>query len=229
MSYLLDAQVSEQIPTPGVYHSYNGKVYYGGREVMRISDALIRTSRNVATYPQVGTRYAIPYYRQLTVAGSLRKAFINLFEMAMAIGIPIDEPNHIPGNVYSGDGLYAPGSTPMATIKRIINDEEMQLGHYGALSDDGLPKNSYPIKTTMEFTINEEGLSTIAPNLEAQSDPLANPDVTPLGDPYVQSIIAYGIMIDIAQVSMGGGGDLITSGPIDWIGETWRFKSSVPI
>ena len=56
MSFLLDSKVSEQVPTPGVYHSYNGKVYFGGREILRISDALIRTSRNVATYPQVDTR-----------------------------------------------------------------------------------------------------------------------------------------------------------------------------
>lgn len=224
MSLMLDDLAPEQVPLTGVFQSFNGSVFLGDFEIFRVSDAIIRTSNNPATYPEVGSRYPIPYRRQTTVAGNMRRAFVNLFEWALAIGIPANDANYVAGMVYEANELSPGATTPLKTISNQLLAGVNPLGNEGATKATfNRPVNYYPIKTTMEFEINKDEI--ITDNVSA-TQVNAGGAVTALTakSSYLQSMKVFGVMIDTMQLSIGAAGELITSGPFDWVGEAYRYK-----
>ena len=67
-------------------------------------------------------------------------------------------------------------------------------------------KNFYPVKTVLELEVNyKDGIPVNE------------------GSSVVQVAKVDGVMINTASLRIGRGGELIRSGPIDWIGETIEF------
>jgi len=185
----LDAATVMGIPSTGVYHSFNGKIYFGGLPIIRVSRANFTISNNPDLYPEVGRREATPYVKEFDVRGSFTRAYVNGAEWRLALGRKPSE-EFDPGKVYA---------------KGIGNElaDLLKDSHENSFSR----VNTYPIKTIMKCEINMiDGV---------MQDNNAN------GYALIGSI--NGVMIDAATLTIGRGGDVITSGPIDWIGETVFF------
>lgn len=209
----IEGIVPEKQPVPGLFHSSNGHIFFGGHELLKVQDAVLRTSQGGARYPSIGTKYQQPYRTLTTVTGSIRQALLNFYTFAFAIGLPAnqDTNRYLVGEILES----ADGTTPIPVMTLI--DEILQkstgnrpgnLGNYY-----GLPKNHYPIKTTAEFVINEDLLPS--------SDPAAT-DLTDVRY-YREKLKVWGIMINTHQITVRTGGDVIMAGPFEWIGETYRM------
>lgn len=210
----IEGLVPEKQPVPGLYHSSNGHILFGGHELLKVQDAVLRTSQGGARFPSVGTKYQQPYRTLSTVSGSIRQALLNFYTFALAIGLPADQDTtkYLVGEILES----ADGTTPMPVMTLI--DEILQkstgnrpgnLGNY-----NGFPRNHYPIKTTGEFVINEDLLPSIDP---------ASVDLTQVKY-YREKIKVWGIMINTHQISVRTGGDVIMAGPFEWIGETYKMS-----
>lgn len=210
---LLDQAVPEAIPAPGVWHSYNGRVLLGGYEIFRVSEAMFLISNGANTYYEIGSRYGIPYRGATLVSYSFRRAFVNLYETVLAIGRQ-PTSKFIPGRAYTGADLIGKDE-----LMNII-DSEMKSGKRIGAYNSGpytptsspfdRPSNHYPIKTTCQFIVNPDGV---------HSD--ANDDFS---NAYEQQLTIYGVMLDVLQLNIGGGGELITLSPIEGIAEQSKIE-----
>jgi len=209
MSSQLSALTLEGLPATGVYQSFNGRVYIGGKEIIRISNAVVRILRNPAKYAEVGTRYGTPYYRETRVAFSLTQAFVNFFPLIMSLGFPVSD-DFVPGEIYTELGT--------GTSHSLLNLLQTVANPHGSKTNGGLnsdrPANYYPVHTDAEFVVNKDGV--------VSGDYLTVDDVNKdLSSPiaYEQAMLVKNAILDIGQIQIGAGGDLITSGPIDALGE----------
>ncbi len=186
---ILDTSTVMGLPTTGVYHSFNGKIYFGGLPIIRVSRANFNVSNNPDLYPEVGRREATTYVREFDVRGAFTRAYVNGAEWRLALG---RKPSSVfnPGLVYEVDG-----ENELADLLQDIHDN----------SFDNV--NTYPIKTKVKCDINLiDGIPS-----------------TTVGGYGLVGIID-GVMIDAATLTVGRAGDLITSGPINWVGETVDFS-----
>lgn len=209
--------VPEGIPAPGVYHSNNGAIYLGGERLFRVSSAFLRIMQGSAMYMEIGSKFGIPYPTLRTVAGNISKAFTNLYDMFLTIGLPVDfSKNFIPGAIYDSSGKFG-------DINKIIEDVITALESGKAHSKfstglpDGRPANSYPIKTTAEFHINEDKVASTTKDFTTSNILTSN-------DNYTHIIKVDGVLINLNSLALGTGAEIVTSGPIDFIGENYDFS-----
>jgi hypothetical protein len=83
------------VPAPGVYISANGRVSIFDNddppkeyELLRIQRAMIRISNNVAGYAQTGSQTVITYANDMSVSGSISRAYMNFTAFRLVNGIP---------------------------------------------------------------------------------------------------------------------------------------------
>lgn len=216
ISYL-DAKVLESIPVVGVFVSANARIYLGGHEIIRAQSATVRVTVTTAKYPEIGTRYSTPYRKETRCGFSLQRAFVNFFEMALSLGLPVSS-GYIPGQRYTDDeGVDGDMLTPL-------------LKKFGDSYGDGQegnnrPMNHYPIKTNAFFEINKDGIiSGSVPDVLESAGTKTGSQESP--EAYKLGIEIEGAIIDTGSISIGSAGDLIMSGPIDAIGERafWTVK-----
>ena len=181
------------LPSTRVYHSFNGKIYLGGLPIIRVSRANFTISNNPDLYPEVGRREATPYVREFDVRGSYTRAYINGAEWRLAIGL---QPGA--GGVFNPGSIYT-GQDMADLFDAVASD---------TWSNERGDRNTYPVKTDASLDIN-------------MIDRVPVEGTT--GDGKALQATIIGIMIDAATLTVGRGGDLITSGPIDWIGEKVSF------
>lgn len=214
--------VPEAIPIPGVYHSNNGLVELGGNQLLRVSDAFLRISQGSAIYPEVGSKYAIPYRTLITVTGSIRRSFCNFYEFLIACGFPANSNEiigFIPGATHDDVLKTNPSLSNLLTQAGVWLEGTggKKMGKFGTALPDGRPENHYPIKTTIRFLINKDKVISAPGNVN-------NEDLLKASDRYTHEIVAYGVLIDATQLSVGTGGEIVSSGPFSWVGETYEFN-----
>lgn len=178
------------LPSTGVYHSFNGKIYFGGLPIIRVSRANFTVSNNPNLYAEVGRREATPYVREFDVRGSFTRAYVNGAEWRLMIGRK-PSTDFDPGKEY-----VIGGTNELADL--------LQDSHSNSFNT----VNTYPIKTQIRCEIN-----MIDGVLQDNG-----------GNGYGLIGIVYGVLIDAATLTVGRGGDLITSGPINWTGEQVDFS-----
>ena len=203
MSQLMPA---EGIPNTQVFQSFNGKIYVGGYPIIRISRATFTISNMVDIYYEVGRREGTPYPREFDVRGSFTRAYVNGAEWKLAIGLkPKQIGDFDPGKTYGPDVDEFGGS---------LDTLESLLGELDKYDNSLNGFNTYPIKTNISMDVNS--VDNIPMN-----DGKQNMD----GHKIVADF--FGVMIDAATLVLGGPGDIIISGPIDWIGESAKFRAEV--
>ena len=185
-----DAATAMGLPSTGVYHSFNGKIYFGGLPIIRVSRANFAISNNPDLYPEVGRREATAYVREFDVRGSFTRAYVNGAEWRLVLG---RKPSEIfdPGKVYE-----IGGENELADL--LVDSHENSFNKV----------NTYPIKTKVKCEIN-------------MIDGIIQENAS---NGYALIGVIDGVMIDAATLTIGRGGDIITNGPIDWIGETVDFS-----
>lgn len=200
MSQLMPA---EGIPNTQVFQSFNGKIYVAGYPIIRISRATFTISNMVDIYYEVGRREGTVYPREFDVRGSFTRAYVNGAEWKLGIGL---KPRQI-GSFDPGK-TYGPSSDEFGKQLDPIEDLLGQLDGYDNSLED---YNTYPIKTNITMDVNSK--DNIPMNDGTQN----------LND---QKIVAdfFGVMIDAATIVLGGPGDIIISGPINWVGERAQFR-----
>ena len=131
-----DAATRMGLPTTGVYHSFNGKIYFGGLPIIRVSRANFTISNNPDLYPEVGRREATPYVREFDVRGSFTRAYVNGAEWRLALG---RKPSAIfdPGKEYK-----IGGDNELKDLLADVHDNSFTT------------VNTYPIKTELRCEIN---------------------------------------------------------------------------
>ena len=200
MSQLMPA---EGVPNTGVFQSFNGKIYVAGYPIIRISRATFTVSNMVDVYYEVGRRQGIPYPREFDVRGSFTRAYVNGAEWKLAIGL---KPKQI-GDFDPGK-TYGPATDEIGAQLDPIDSLLAQFNGYDNTLED---MNTYPIKTEISMDVNSvDGVP--------MNDGTQNLD----GHKIIADI--SGVIIDTAAIVMGGPSDIIISGPIDWIGETIKFR-----
>jgi hypothetical protein len=213
------SSVPEAVPLPGVYHSNNGTVELGGYEILRISDAFVRISQGGSLYREISSRYPIPYRTLTTVSGSIRRAFGNLYEFVLAMGFPANTDYFKVGAQYDNDTKLADLLNKAGEI--LTGAGKNILGYQGQALPDGRPANQYPIKTVCKFLVNKDKLLSGSGSFP---NGVIDPDSDLIGATrYTHEVIAQGILIDTAQITVGTGGEIVTSGPIDFVGETYEW------
>lgn len=183
----LDSKSVMGLPTTGVYHSFNGKIYFAGLPIIRISRANFIISNNPDLYAEVGRREATPYVREFDIRGSFTRAYVNGCEWRLALGKK-PSAEFDPGKIYTDDD----------DLGDLLKDSHSN-------SFDGV--NTYPIKTKVKCDIN-----------------MIDGIMQETGTGYSMVGIIDGVMIDAATLTIGRAGDLIVSGPINWVGETVDFS-----
>lgn len=200
----------EGVPTTQVFQSFNGKIYVGGYPIIRISRATFTISNMVDIYYEVGEREGLVYPREFDVRGSFTRAYVNGAEWKLAIGLsPLitattTKPVFDPGKIYIDDDL--------AALLDSLDAYDNSLETY----------NTYPIKTNISMDVNSvDNVPTTVtiPTEETPSSPI----------PYKVVADFFGVMIDAATIVVGGPGDIIISGPIDWVGESVKFKAELAV
>lgn len=204
---LYDQEVYEGIPTTQMYQSFNGQIYMGGYPIIRVSRGTFTTSQGIRTYYEVSKRHGLPYHGTFTVRGSISRAYINGAEWRLAIG---KEPgaDFDPGKVYNEGEL----------VTLFGEDDTWYQG--------GGVKNVYPIKTVMRYEVNNRDMLPFTRSV-SEIEGVVDDPITSDGLMHIATI--RGAIIDSSQIRIGQAGDLITSGPIDWIGETVQFETGVTV
>ena len=187
---------AEGIPNTQVFQSFNGKIYVAGYPIIRISRATFTISNMVDIYYEVGRREGIPYAREFDVRGSFTRAYVNGAEWKMAIGLEPKKYDFEPGKTY--------GTVNSGALESLLDNLD---GYDNSLET----YNTYPIKTDISMDVNS--VDSIIMNRGAD-----------IGG---YKIVAdfFGVMIDAATIVLGGPGDIIISGPINWIGESAQFRA----
>lgn len=188
----------EGLPSTGVYHSIAGKIMFGGMPIIRISRASFSFSNSVNLYTEVGSREGLVYAGPVSIRGSISRAYINGAEWKLAIGLKPQEA--FPGNPSK---FFVPGSIYSSDTDLV---ELVQGSKYSNSRREAL-QNTYPIKTEMMLQVNAE-------------DKLQKLDGSA---GFITTVLITGVMIDALSISVGSGGDLIQSGPIDIVGEEIFF------
>ena len=205
MSQLMPA---EGIPNTQVFQSFNGKIYVGGYPIIRISRATFTISNMVDIYYEVGKREGIPYAREFDVRGSFTRAYVNGAEWKLAIGL---EPKRTGTKPFDPGKEYGPDIDKFSDSITAIADLLDELDGW----DNSLTtKNTYPIKTNISMDVNSV-------------DEIRMNDGSQNMSPYKIVADFFGVMIDAATIVLGGPGDIIISGPINWIGESTQFRAEV--
>lgn len=128
------------MPTTGVYQSFNGAIFYGGVQIVKIKRANFTLNENADLYTEVGLEFGTPYIRHFSVRGSITRAYVNGAEWKMAIGLRQSSTvNEVPfdaGKEYEGDEL-----------RKLISGSKA----YGSNV-----YHSYPIKTNMTFEVGSK-------------------------------------------------------------------------
>ena len=189
----------EGVPTTQLFQSFNGKILIGGYSIIRIRRCDFRVGNMPDIYYEIGKREGTTFSRSFDVRGSFVRAYINGAEWRLAIGLkPRQLGSFDPGVTYGGseDALGNPIDEISALLKNDVYDNSFDT------------KNTYPIKTTVRMEINSVD------------------GVLPQGGTTPVMLIAEvsGVIIDAASIVLGSGGDLIVSGPIEWVGEEVKFS-----
>lgn len=189
----------EGVPTTQLFQSFNGKILLGGYPIIRIRRCDFRVGNMPDIYYEIGKREGITFARSFDVRGSFVRAYINGAEWRIAIGL---QPRQIGG--------FDPGTTYGGSVDVSGNpiDAISDLLKANVYDNSFLGKNTYPIKTTARLEINSvDGILS-----EGSSTPVM--------------LIAEisGIIIDASSLILGSGGDLIVSGPHEWVGEEVKFS-----
>jgi len=197
---------TEGVPTTGLFQSFNGDIGIGGFKIIRVERATFEVSHNPDYFYEVGRRAGIPYSKEFTVRGTIQRAFVNGLEWKLAIGAD-------PGKIFTGEKetvTFDPGKT-------YDNDNELEalVSENDYSSYNATAKNSYPIKTTGRFEINE------IDNIPTVIDESGNQKA------YRQYAVVRGLMINAAGIRLGNSGDIIRSTPLDWLGEKIHFGIEV--
>ncbi len=208
---VLDQQVPEALPAPGVWHSFNGKIFLGEFEIFRITEAMFLISNSAGLYYEVGSRYPVPFRGQTMVSYSIRRAFVNLYEFVLALG-QVPTINFVPGVEYAGADLVGTNS-PLTLIDNHLVSNSLG-GSVGLGSPADRPHNHYPIKTKGKFVVNPDGV-------HSENVKNGNPDYTKA---YQQELELFGLMIDVLQLNIGAGGEIITVNPIEGIAEDSKME-----
>jgi hypothetical protein len=219
----MDNLTLEKIPATGVFQSFNGTIYLGGHEMLRISNAIVRATTNPGKYPEVGTRFSTPYRRETRVSFSYTRAMINLYETLLSLGFPVSK-DFTPGELYSEN---APNGHKITELLNTL----AQSANYGTttgaglINQDGRPVNHYAVKTDAQFIVNKDGV--ISGDMPVIDDLSKNLDGAKA---YQQSLLVEGAIIDVGQISVGAAGDLIMAGPYDVLAEAayWTLVDITP-
>lgn len=210
----LDQSVIEAIPAPGVWHSFNGRFYLGEHEIFRVTEAMFLISNSAGQYYEIGTRYPSPFRGQTMVSYSIRRAFVNLYEFVLALG---QQPTskYVPGVEYAGADLI--GQDKVMTLIDAELSTKKELGTYsgGAGSPHDRPTNHYPIKTNAKFVVNPD---------RVQSEALDQNALPDYSKSYEQELEIFGVMVDVLQLNIGAGGEILTVNPIEGIAEDAKMN-----
>lgn len=189
----------EGVPTTGIYHSFAGKIMFGGFPIVRISRASFSFSNNIDLYTEVGSREGFVYAGPVSIRGSINRAYVNGVEWKLAIGLKPKQAfpglavsKFVPGKIYESDD-------DLANLVKGVNYTNSRRES---------TQNTYPIKTNVTLQVNSEDQVQV-------EDGSAG---------YMTTVLVTGMMIDALAINVGSGGDLIQSGPIDLIGEEIFFK-----
>ncbi len=189
----------EGVPTTQLFQSFNGKILLGGYPIIRIRRCDFRVGNMPDIYYEIGKREGTTFTRSFDVRGSFVRAYINGAEWRLAIGLkPREIGNFDPGKTYGGsvDDLGEPIDAISDLLVENVYDNSF------------ISKNVYPIKTTARLEVNSvDGILS-----EGKTKPVM--------------LIAEisGIILDASSLILGAGGDLIVSGPHEWVGEEVRFS-----
>lgn len=210
----LDQSVVEAIPAPGVWHSFNGRVFLGEHEIFRITEAMFLISNSAGLYYEVGTRYPAPYRGQTMVSYSIRRAFVNLYEFVLALG-QVPSSKFVPGVEYAGSDLI--GQDKVMTLIDADLTLNKSLGTFSATTGTPVdrPSNHYPIKTNAKFVVNPD---------RVQSEALDKNALPDYSTAYEQELEIFGLMIDVLQLNVGAGGEILTVNPIEGIAEDAKMN-----
>lgn len=196
--------VKEGYPTTGLYQCFNGSISFGGFEIIRIENATFTVTNNPDIYFEVGRREGTTYTKEFDVRGSLRRAYINGVEWKLAVGFPaLKRVTDIKGK----EVIFHPGKeyTDLDEGATLLSPNDFSF------DNSFVTGNVYPIKTVGTFDINtKDGIPMEGGSPDAPTRYKMFADIT-------------GIMIDALSVNIGQSGDLIMSGPINWIGENVKF------
>jgi hypothetical protein len=135
------------------------------------------------------------------------------------MGFPANTDYFKVGTQYDNDTKLADLLNKAGEI--LTSSSRNVLGYQGQALADGRPANQYPIKTLCKFLINRDNVLSVNGNIP---EGIIDPDSDLIGATrYTHEVIAKGILIDAAQITVGTGGEIVTSGPIDFVGETYDF------
>lgn len=190
----LDALTKMGIPTTSVFHSFNGKVQLAGFDVIRIERANFTISNMADIYPEVGRREGTPYVKEFDVRGTFSRAYVNGAEWRLAIGMKSGEEGFDPGKIYENP---TDGGNPFEILFPVTKK---------SFSNKRTTKNVYPIKHTVRLEVNS--IDDV-------------PQAYGAGALYA---LITGVLINTSTIVLGQGGDLIMTGPVNWIGEEVEFS-----
>lgn len=205
----VDLKVKEGIPQTGVYTSDQGAVYLtdSNLQLMRIERAWARVDNGVGVYRESGKRSGITYAGTPRVVGQINRAFVNMSELKMSLGVEGSD-SEVP---------IGPGVLTGPQLEKLVER--------GKTAGDKFPwhttgKNWYPIRCDIGIVINAtEELSIVD----------ANDSETPstLSAGYGQSLFAKNCIINNYSIVYDARG-LITSGPMDFLGSSaeWRIETT---
>ena len=192
----LDALTKMGVPTTSVFHSFNGKVQLAGFDIIRIERANFTISNMADIYPEVGRREGTPYVGEFDVRGVFNRAYINGAEWRLAIGMKSGENGFDPGKEYTDP---TDGVDPFTLLFPTAKK---------SFSNRKVGGNVYPIKHTVRLEVNS-----------IDDVPQDN------GEGALYALIT-GVLINTSTIVLGQGGDLIMTGPVNWIGEKAEFNIS---
>ncbi len=200
-----DQVTTESFPTTGVYQSFNGRVILNGVPIIRISSATFRVTVGAAVYYEVGEREGTPYVGQVRVVGSLTRSYVNALEWLFALGAPPND-DYNPGVPLPEKSSLSDLVLELAKLRSIGIDE---LWTSGRKAGEG---NTYPVKCNIQFEINTDGLNSVSAAGLIQTGKLMTATIE-------------GAIIDTASITMGAAGEIITSGPIDFVAQGAKWEA----
>ncbi len=203
----VDLTVREGIPQTGVYTSDQGAVYAtdSNLALLRIERAWLRVNNGVAVYRETGLRHGTTYAGTPRVVGQITRAFINMAELRLALGLE-------PGSIE--DVPIGPGVLTGSQLAAFMGQNKPFPYH-------AANRNWYPPRVDIGVAVNaEEELSVIDASAEMQTNVLSSG--------IAQTLFAKGCIINTYALVFDARG-LITSGPMDFLGSSarWRNEPSV--
>jgi hypothetical protein len=160
------------VPAPGVYISANGRVSIFDNsdppkeyELLRVQRAMISIRNNVAGYAQTGAQTVITYVNDMSVSGSISRAYMNFTAFRLVNGLPNEVSEDFGGLLSNKTGKSGGGILDVSRypIKKLsvgiaINEQLVQGGEVEGIDKAFMVKANWVLFDNAQIAYNSRNL-----------------------------------------------------------------------